>query len=172
MPNFENYSAGESRDETERLYGNDNSPKKFSGKPYVSADELPGSIGLYGELDDLSEEDRIYDKLDNGAKNDDALLSLGKICDDYLNDRAGLPASVTEAEARELALIYRESLTEEENKVIEDEINSSKTLVRHTEIVNLKRGQAAKATPNSDGKVKLDRRSQQEYAAKKIRRAV
>ncbi len=164
MPNFEHYNVGESKDEAERLYGNDISPKKFSGKPYISAAELPGTTGLYGEPDDLSSEDKFL--------NNDELLSLGKMCDDYLNDKAELPADVTEEEARELAIIYRDSLSEKKKREIEKEVNSSRASVRQTEIVDLKRGQVAKATPDHNEKVKLDRRSQQQYVAKKLEKAL
>lgn len=102
MPNFEHYNAGESKDETERLYGNDISAKKFSGRPYISAAELPETAGLYGEPDDSSSEEKFL--------NNEELFSLGKMCDDYLNDKAELPADVTEEEARELAIIYRDFL--------------------------------------------------------------
>lgn len=161
MPKFEHYNAGESKEEADRLYGNDISAKKFSGRPYISADELPETAGLYGESDDLSGEDKFL--------NNDELLSLGKMCDDYLNDKAELPSDVTEQEARELAAIYRDSLAEKENRKIEKEANLSRASVKQVEIADLKRGQVAKATP--DGKVRLDRRSQQEHIARKTEKA-
>ncbi|MFA6194989.1 MAG: hypothetical protein WC719_04680 [Patescibacteria group bacterium] len=173
MPNFEHYHAGESKDEAERLYGNDISLKKFSGRPYIAdAAELSENTGLYGESDELSAEEKIYDKLDHGVKSDGALLILAKICDDYLNDKTELPADVTEAEARELALIYRDSLTDKKNRADEKEANLSKSFIKHTEVVDLKRGQIAKATPDSNEKVKLDRRSQEQHVARRMEKAL
>lgn len=170
MPKFGHYDAGESKDEAERLYGNDISPKEFSTKPYTKPDDLPDNTGLYGENDDdFSAEDRmlnqvdgeIDDETDGISINERELFAFGKKCDDYLNGKGELPANLTKEEARKLALIYRESL-DTENKT-----EKPKVLVtlrpKHTELVRLRRGKIAHATPNPEEKVQLDRKSYEEH---------
>ena len=167
MPKFENYSADEG--ETKRLYGNDISPKEFSTKQHKSAEEVSANEGLYGEADDLSEEDKIakaidgeiVDETDGTSINERELMAFGKKCDDYLNNKGKLPANLTEEEARKLALIYRESLSTE-NKNEKPKI-SVKLRPRHTEFANLRRGRIAHATPDPAEKVQLDRKSYEEH---------
>lgn len=167
MPTFEHYNVDEG--EAERLNGNDISPNKFSTKPYKTAGEVFENEGLYGEADDLSDEDKIAEAIDgeivgetDGTSiNERELIAFGKKCDDYLNNKGKLPANLTEEEARKLALIYRESLGAENKN------EKPKVLVklrpRHTELVRLRRGKIAHATPNPDEKVQLDRKNYEEH---------
>lgn len=171
MPKFENYSEGEA----ERLNGNDISPNKFSTKPYKTPEEISENEGLYGGDEDLSEEDKIAKAIDgeivgetDGTSiNERELIAFGKKCDDYLNNKGKLPANLTEEEARKLALIYRESLG------TENETEKSKILVnlqkRHTELVHLRRGKIAHATPDPDEKVQLDRKSYEEHRKRPVK---
>jgi len=173
MPTFENYGAGESKDEAERLYKNDISPEKFSTKQFRTAAELPENTGLYGEENDLSAEEKIYEELDNTATAEKDLIALGKRCDDYLNNKGELPADLTEEEAEKLALIYRESLNKEDKKSRTSKESHAPEPVRtrHTEFVNLRRGRIAHATPDPNEKVKLDRKSNADYLSKKAKTA-
>lgn len=168
MPTFEHYNAGESKDEAERLYGKDISPREFSTKQHKSAEEVSENEGLYGEADDLSAEDKIAEAIDgeivgetDGTSiNERELIAFGKKCDDYLNNKGKLPANLTEEEARKLALIYRESLDTNET---EKPKVSVKLRPRHTELVHLNRGQIAHATPDPGEKVQLDINHHREY---------
>lgn len=158
MSKFDHYTPGEGKDETERLYSGDISPKEFSTKQFVAPDDLPGNTGLYGENDDdFSAEDQMLREIDRDdieSEREDELLAFGKKCDDYLNNKGKLPSGLTEDEARKLALIYRESLRDEEK--VEKPKVSVKLQPRHTELVHLKRGKIAHATPKQGEKVQLD----------------
>jgi len=167
MPKFENFNNdGESKDEMQRLYGNDISPKVFSaGRAYKNLDDFPNDTGLYGEngnselelARDISEElkEKLDYKIDDGA-----LLALGKECDDYLNNKGRLPANVNEDEARKLALMYRESSEYVEPKEKREPV----TPVRRTKLVNLF-GRVARAFPDDKSEVELDRKSHQAHQA-------
>ncbi|MDP2944726.1 MAG: hypothetical protein Q8N57_04170 [bacterium] len=175
MPKFENYSEGEGKEETKRLFGNDKKTEGFSTHDFIPPDDLPNRTGLYGEADDLSEEDKIAEAIDgeivgetDGTSiNERELIAFGKKCDDYLNNKGKLPANLTEEEARKLALIYRESLGAENKN------EKPKVLVklrpRHTEFANLRRGRIAHATPDPAEKVQLDRKSYEEHKKRQVK---
>jgi len=173
MPKFENFNDGEPKDEAQRLYGNDTSPRpgKFSaGREYKTPDDLPNDIGLYGESGESKSELAHYisgglkEKLDKilDQINDGALLALGKECDDYLNDKGRLPASVNEAEAKELALIYQ-ALGDADRAEAKPPVAES---ARRIKLVNL-HGPVARAFPDDKSAVESDRKSHEVYMAKK-----
>ncbi|MCX6794741.1 MAG: hypothetical protein NTY31_02010 [Candidatus Falkowbacteria bacterium] len=100
MPTFNHYNAGESKNETERLYGNDND--------LSAEDKIANAKAIDGE---------IVGETDGTSINEKELIAFGKKCDDYLKGKGELPANLTEEEARKLALIYQESLgTENKDK--------------------------------------------------------
>lgn len=171
MSKFEQYNAGAGNDETERLYGKDISANKFNTKPFKSAEEITENTSFSGD-EGLSAEDRVYKSLDNEEEDFGDIDNLGKLCDAYLNNKAGLPKGLKEEDARELALIYRESLgatdQPEKNRI------AVKFQRKYTELADLKPGQIAHATPNPKEKVQLNREPQANTASpeRKIKRSV
>lgn len=173
MAQFEQFNPQDDsngiRSEIERLYKNDLSPKKFSTKPYEATDQLPENKGQFGEADDKSAEERIYEKITPDEVDENNLV-LGKKCNDYLNGLGEAPQNLTIEEIRTSALAYRESLSEEEQQeedrqavnLIKRDIKEVGS-VKYTEAANLKPGLVAQATPNPLETTKLNRRSLWNY---------
>jgi|GEM_PF-1655512 len=156
-------------EEIKRLYGNDLSANKFSTKPYEAASSLPENIGLFGEKDDKSAEEKIYEKITPG-KDDEKKFVLGKQSNDYLNGLAEAPQNLTIEEIRASALTYRESLSKEEQlkedkqaaELIKKDIKE-KAEVKYTDTVDLEPNLMAHATPNPLEATQLNRRSLWSY---------
>jgi hypothetical protein len=171
MPKFEHYNAGEGKEEAERLYGNDISANEFNAQPFKSAEEISENTSFSGD-EGQSAEEKIYENIDEGKDGFSNIENLGQLCDDYLNNKAGLPEGLTAEDARELALIYRESLgagnQPEKTRI------AIKFQKRYTELANLKPGQIAHATPDPKEKVQLNRISQVDSVPQKkiIKRSV
>jgi hypothetical protein len=165
MSKFEHYNDGQGKDEAERLYGNDVNASQFNKEPFKAQDSIPENEGRYGESDDLSAEEKIYHAIDHEANEAIDAFELGRECDNYFNNRGKLPADLNEEQARELALLYQESLAEEDK---EDKKKIMVKLHRKvTEIADLKPGQVAHATPNPDEKVQIGKKVQEEITVKK-----
>jgi hypothetical protein len=181
MPQFEQFDptndGNKSNEEIKRLYGNDLSANKFATKPYEAASSLPENIGLFGEKNDKSAEEKIYEKI---TPDEDAekKLAFGKLSNDYLNGLGEKPRDMTIEQVRASALLYRESLSEEEQlaedkkaaKLIQDDIKE-KAEFKYAESTDLKPGVEAQATPNPLETTKLNRRSLWDYITGKKERA-
>lgn len=169
MPKFEQldptYDVNKNSEEIKRLYGNDLSANKFSTKPFEAASSLPENIGLFGEKDDKSAEEKIYEKI-TPEEVDEKKFVLGKQSNDYLNGVGEAPQNLTIEEIRTAALTYRESLSKEEQlkedkraaDLIKKDIKE-KEEVKYTDTVDLKSNLMAHATPNPLEATQLNRRS-------------
>jgi hypothetical protein len=181
MPQFEQFDptndGNKSSEEIKRLYGNDLSAKKFVTKPYETTGQLPENKGQFGEADDKSAEEKIYEKI-TPEETDENDLVLGKKCNDYLNGIGELPGSLNIDEIRASALAYRESLSAEEqlkeDKLAADIIKSNiknEAQFKHIEAADLKSNLMAQATPDPLETTKLNRRSLWDYITGKKERA-
>ena len=176
MPPFEQFDptdeGNEDAEEMKRLYGNDLSANKFSTKPYETAEQLPENKGLFGEPDDKSAEEKIYENI-TPEEIDENELALGKSSNDYLNGLGKRPM-ISMDKIRESALAYRKLLSPEEQdeenekavKLIRDDIKN-KTGIKYTEAVDLKPNLMAKATPDASEPTKLNRRSLLSYITRR-----
>jgi hypothetical protein len=181
MPQFEQFDpandGNKSSEEMKRLYENDLSPKKFSTKPYETASSLPENTGLFGEKNDKSAEEKIYEKI-TPDEDDEKKLALGKLSNDYLNGLGEMPKDMTLEQVRASAVLYRESLSEEEQlaedkkaaSLIQNDIKE-KAELKYTETTDLKPNLMAQATPNPLETTKLNRRSLWDYITGRKERA-
>jgi hypothetical protein len=177
MSKFGNYNEGPSADETERLYGGDNSAKGFETGSYKSAENLPENVGLFGNADSISAEDKIYEDI-TPEEIDEDNIKLGQKCDDYFHGKGKLPEGISEEIAKELALNYNESLIDSDEQEVEEPYETAAgrkarekeilaNLPKQTEAVDLKPNQIAHATPIEGEKVQLNRRTLWSYISGK-----
>jgi hypothetical protein len=173
MPQFEQFDptndGNRGSEEMKRLYENDLSAKKFSTKSYETTAQLPENKGLFGEADDKSAEEKIYEQI-TPEEVDENELELGKLSNDYLNGLGKIPGNLTMEQVRKSALSYRESLSpekqEEEDRravnLIKNDIKD-KAELKYIEAVDLKPNLMAQAKPNPAEPTRLNHRSLLDY---------
>ncbi|MFA5792237.1 MAG: hypothetical protein WC884_04380 [Candidatus Paceibacterota bacterium] len=180
MPKFEELNShndgNKGQEEMTRLYGNDLSAKSFETSPYKTATSISENAGLYGEEDDSSAEEKIYERIT--PEEDKNNLTFGKISNDYLNGIGEMPKGLDITQVRKSALAYRESLSEEDQKeeakkvsaLIRSEIKNEPE-AKYTKSADLEPNLMAQATPHPLEQTKLNRRSLWSYIVGNKKRA-